>query len=152
MNKIIHCKVKLKCDTKYAFEMFTKNELISTWLCKYADIEPVINGKYELFWDDNKEINSTIGCKITAIEPSRLLCFEWKGSLEFSEFMNYSDPLTHVCVLFSQENNDSCEVNLIHSGWKDGENWETARKWFENCWNNLLNVLQKKIEKKEWLL
>lgn len=63
MNKIIHCKVKLKCDTKYAFEMFTKNELISTWLCKYADIEPVINGKYELFRSFNSCLRTVFSGK-----------------------------------------------------------------------------------------
>jgi len=69
MTKILHHSVRLNCDTHRAYEMFTVNKLLQSWLTKLADVEPVVGGKYELFWDpEDKENNSTIGCKITAIE------------------------------------------------------------------------------------
>ena len=46
-----------------------KNSKVQTWLAQSADINPYLGGKYELFWDiGNKETNSTINCKITAID------------------------------------------------------------------------------------
>jgi uncharacterized protein YndB with AHSA1/START domain len=128
--------------------MFTKNSNIQRWSADSADIEPCVGGKYELFWDiDNKKNNSTIDCKITALESNKLLCFEWKGPEQFSHFMNQAEPLTHVSVLFipDYENDDVTEIHLIHTGWKSDENWEKARIWFENVWINALDNLKNVI-------
>ncbi|MFT4147005.1 MAG: SRPBCC domain-containing protein [Mobilitalea sp.] len=148
MDRIIHCKVRLNCSRQQSFEMFTKNSNIQLWLADSADIEPYVGGKYELFWDiDNKKINSTIGCKITALESNKLLCFEWKGPEQFSHFMNIAEPLTHVTVLFipDYENDNLTEIHLIHTGWKSDENWEKARIWFEYVWINALENLKNKV-------
>ena len=104
MNRILHHHVRLNCSPHKAFEMFTVSKLLESWLVSpykgsHADIEPRVGGKYEIFWDpDSREKNSTVGCKITAIEPDKFLSFEWKGPPEFEHFMNKSDPLTHVVV------------------------------------------------------
>lgn len=148
MDKIIHCKVMLNCSQEKAFEMFTKNSKVQTWLAESADIKPYLGGKYELFWDiGNKETNSTINCKITAIEMNRILCFEWKGPEQFSHFMNVAEPLTHVSVLFipDHENENGTEFHLIHTGWKSDDNWEKARMWFDSVWINALDNLKKKV-------
>lgn len=127
--------------------MFTKNSNIQAWLANETDIEPYAGGNYELFWDvDNKEINSTIGCKITVFETNKLLCFEWKRPEQFSHFMNTADPLTHVTILFIPENDNVTEIHLIHTGWKSDENWEKARTWFESVWTNALEGLEKVVE------
>jgi uncharacterized protein YndB with AHSA1/START domain len=82
--------------------MFTVNEYVQSWLAPLAEIEPRVGGKYELFWDlDDKQNNSAIGCKITAIEQDAFLSFEWKGPKQFKRFMNSADPLTHVVVIFN---------------------------------------------------
>ncbi|MFX0080068.1 MAG: SRPBCC domain-containing protein, partial [Candidatus Hermodarchaeota archaeon] len=97
MEKVIHCSTRLKCPPEEAFKMFIDNKLLPTWLPELAEIEARVGGKYELFWDPNdRENNSTIGCKVTAIAPNRLLAFEWKGPIEFKKLMNGVDPLTHV--------------------------------------------------------
>jgi uncharacterized protein YndB with AHSA1/START domain len=145
MDKIIHCKVRLNCNQKRSFEMFTNNSDVQSWLAELADIEPYVGGKYELFWDpDNKTINSTIDCKITAVDNNKLLCFEWKGPVQFEHIMNKAVPLTHVSVLFlPDDNNDnSTEVHLIHTGWGSDEDWEKARRWFDSVWTNALESLK----------
>src|SRR5947209_10956789 len=101
MNKIIHCRVRLCCDAQRAFEMFTVKEHLESWLTTLAAVEPVPGGKYELFRDvDDRDHNSTSGCRVTALEPGRFLSFEWKGPVEFERLMNSADPLTHVVVFF----------------------------------------------------
>jgi uncharacterized protein YndB with AHSA1/START domain len=152
MEKIIHCSTRVKCDTQQAFEMFTKNELLPTWLSNLAEIELKVGGKYELFWDpNNRETNSTIGCKVTAIEVNRLIAFEWKGPTEFQDFMNNADPLTHVVVLFVECTEDSkfyTKVHLVHSGWRSSTAWEEARKYFERAWKIALKKLRAVIKSK----
>jgi uncharacterized protein YndB with AHSA1/START domain len=150
MNRIIHHSVLLRCDAQRAFEMFTVNELLQSWLTALAEVEPVVGGKYELFWDPaNKESNSTIGCKVTAIEPGKYLSFEWKGPEQFQHFMNDADPLTHVVVFFLPSDEGSApstEVHLLHSGWGSSAESEEARLWFKRAWANAFEELRKRVD------
>ena len=139
MNKILYHTVKLKCDVLTAFSYFTVNEKLQSWLTVRADVEPVVGGKYELFWvPEEPEYDSTTGCKITVLETGKILAFEWKGPRQFSGFMNAADPLTHVVVSFiptGTPNEPETVIRLVHTGWRDTEKWEEARLWFEKAWN-----------------
>jgi len=147
MNRILYHSTQLNCDVRQAFNMFTMNEHLQSWLAEIADVEPKLGGKYELFWDpDDKKNNSTIGCRITAIEKNKFLTFEWKGPTQFKNFMNEANPLTHVVVFFL-----SCdetivkpctEVHLIHAGWRDSAEWEEARLWFKEAWDAAFDRLR----------
>ncbi|HET9918388.1 MAG TPA: SRPBCC domain-containing protein [Ktedonobacteraceae bacterium] len=138
MDKIIHQTVRLHCGAQRAFEMFTVNECLQSWLATLAEVEPEGGGKYELFWNPNeREQASTLGCKVTAIEPEQLLAFEWKGPPQFSHVMNTADPLTHVVVCFVPSDElftASTDIHLIHSGWHSTWEWELARQWHIRAW------------------
>ena len=134
MDKIIYRSVTLRCNSDEAFDQFTVNSNLEKWLTVSADVEPKVGGKYELFWNPkDKENDSTIGCKVLAITPGKFLNFEWKGAKQFKHFMNNVRPLTNVSVFFIP-NRGSTEVHLIHTGWREGPDWEEARKWFEKAW------------------
>lgn len=135
--------------------MFTVNRFLESWLVTpysesgHAEVEPVVGGKYELFWDPtNRENNSTLGCKTTAIEPDEFLAFDWKGPAEFKHFMNDADPVTHAVVFFLPVGNDSepwTDVHLIHSGWRNSPEWEEARVYFQKAWGSALSNFAKKV-------
>ena len=154
MDQIIHVSAPLRCDAGRAFELFSISELVAAWLVKpysssgRAEIEPKIGGKYELFWDpENPQRDSTIGCKVTAIEAGKFLSFEWKGPVQFSQFMNDADPLTHVVVFFTPTDSASTEVHLIHSGWRSLPEWEEARKYFEAAWSSAFENLRQIVNR-----
>ena len=113
MQKIIYLTSEVKGSKEEAFDYFLN--------AKYAPeaiIETKVGGKYETYWNPpEREDNSTIGCKITALEKNKLLAFEWKGPVNFKEFMNTCDPLTHVTIFFSEVKKESekfTKVNLLH--------------------------------------
>jgi hypothetical protein len=149
MDRIIYQHGRLSCDVHRAFEMFTVNHLVESWLAPVAEVEPVEGGRYELFWNpENREQDSTIGCKVTALEEDRFLSFEWKGPTQYSHFMNDADPLTHVVVFFIPQTEGSVphtEVHLVHSGWRSSEEWEEARQWFERAWRAAFEELERQV-------
>ena len=151
MDKVLHKSIRIRCNTDKAFELFTDNQHLASWFPTEAEVEPVVGGMYELFWDpDDKENNSTIGCKVTAIELGKLIAFEWKGPLEFKEYMNNADPLTHVVVLFLPFDKGSesyTEVHVIHSGWRSNSDWEKACEFFDWAWGEELQELKEYVEK-----
>ncbi|MFX1410159.1 MAG: SRPBCC domain-containing protein [Promethearchaeota archaeon] len=149
MEKIILIKEEIDCDIYSAFNLFTLKELLESWLTEKAEIEPKVGGKYELFWEpDNREKNSTIGCKITAIEKNKFLSFEWKGPVQFKSFMNVADPLTHVIVFLSSDSNDQDKttIHLFHTGWRMDQEWQEARIYFQNAWSKALDLLKEKVK------
>lgn len=146
MDKIIYLKTVLDCNPGRAFEMFTVNELLEFWLTMKADVEPVGGGKYELFWNpENREIDSTIGCKVTAVETGKFIAFEWKGPAQYRDFMNTADPLTHVVTFFIPDG-DKTEVHLVHSGWRGAPEWEEARRWFVKMWGASFDQLKEQVK------
>ena len=148
MQKIIQIEMELNCDVSQAFELFTVSEKLESWLPEKAEVEPKVGGNYELFWDpQNREINSTIGCKITSIKKDKFLSFEWKGPEKFQSFLNFCDPLTHVVVVFSSSSDDPQKTTLFlfHSGWRDGPEWQKALDYFEKAWSGALTNLNEKL-------
>jgi len=135
-NRIIHHKVRLGCRPAGAFRFFTRAELLERWLTVRARVEPRLGGRYELFWSpEHPEFDSTVGCRITAFVPNRLLAFEWKGPKQYRRFMNRADPLTQVTVaFFPHASGKGTEIHLIHTGWRDTRLWEEARLWFDRSW------------------
>jgi len=152
MENIILIKEELQCDINTAFKLFTKNELLEKWLTVKAEVDPKVGGKYELFWEsEDRENNSTIGCKVTGIENEHFISFNWKGPTQFKSFMNIANPLTHVIVFFSHNGSepDRTIVHLFHTGWRNTPEWQEARDFFEKAWLNALEGLKEKILSKE---
>ncbi len=142
MDKVIQLTAILNCDVQRAFELFTVSHLIESWLTNVAEVEPVMGGKYELFWEPNdRENNSTIGCRITAIRADHFLSFEWRSPQQYKHFANNADPLTHAVVFFIPENG-STHVHLIHSGWRSAPEWEEARQWQARVWEGAFKELE----------
>jgi uncharacterized protein YndB with AHSA1/START domain len=103
MNKIIHLSAQLACDRKRAFELFTHNPFLERWLAAKAEVAPSVGGAYELFWEpDNRENNSALGGKITALGANHFLSFEWRSPKQFKHFAHQADPPhPRGCMLYS---------------------------------------------------
>ena len=144
-DKIITLNTILNVPKQEAFDYFADNELLEKWLTVKADVEMKEGGKYELFWtpdDPDPTSNSTYGCKVLAVDRPHYFNIEWKGNAEQKGFMNTVRPLTNVTVLFSDMGNNQTKVSLIHTGWREGENWERARRYFINSWTGAFRQLE----------
>jgi uncharacterized protein YndB with AHSA1/START domain len=143
LDRIIHLSAMVSKTPTEAYAYFTENKLLESWLTGVAEVEAKVGGKYELFWQPNdRENNSTIGCRITAIAPTQLLSFQWRSPKQFKSFVNAADPLTHVTVMFIPEPAGT-RVHLVHSGWRSGVEWEQARVWQEKAWAGALKELER---------
>lgn len=145
MDSVIHQSTRLACSRDRAWELFTVSGELESWLTTSAEVEPRIGGKYELFWNPaDRENDSTIGCRVTALSPGELIAFEWKGASQHKTFMNDVRPLTHVTVSIIPVDDEATDVHLVHSGWRDGAEWDEARQWFEQAWASAFEALQER--------
>lgn len=145
MDRVIHCSAELSCPMPRAFAYFTRNDLLQTWLATAADVQPEVAGKYELFWDpSDRENDSTLGCKVTAIAPEIFVAFEWKSPKQFKALANSADPLTHVVVTFTPSQHGT-RVDLVHSGWRSSAKWQAAADWQYQAWQHAFTNLESGI-------
>ena len=134
-DRVIALEVHLPVPPEEAFRYFTENERLEGWLVTEADVTPRVGGLYQLYWEpETPEDNSTIGCRVTALVPDRLIAFQWRSPKQFKAFANGADPLTHVVVSLFPEDAGT-RVHLLHSGWRSGPEWEEARVWQERAWS-----------------
>lgn len=146
-DEVIHVSALLQASPDRTFAYFTDNALLSSWLTAAADVEPKVGGKYELYWEPNdRENNSTIGCRITALAPAQFLAFQWRSPKQFKPFANTADPLTHVAVMFVPEGT-ATRVHLLHSGWRNSPQWEEARVWQERAWSGAFKELERAVNR-----
>lgn len=145
MDKIITKSANLNIPTANAFKYFSENNLLEKWLTVKADVEMKVGGKYELYWtpeDPDQTNNSTHGCKVLSIERPLFFNIEWTGNAEQKKFMNTVRPLTNVTFLFHELESNKTRVTLIHTGWREEDNWESARQWFLQAWTGAFKKLE----------
>lgn len=141
-DRVIHVTALVAVPPARAFEYFTKADLLEGWLTASADVDPQVGGKYELFWEPaDPENNSTIGCRITAVQADQFIAFQWRSPKQFKSFANGADPLTHVVVSFLPEG-PGTRIHLLHSGWRSSAEWEEACIWQERAWTGALKKLE----------
>jgi uncharacterized protein YndB with AHSA1/START domain len=142
VDKIIHVQALVAVPPAKAFAFFTDNKLLQSWLVAAAEVEQKVGGKNELFWEpSDRENNSTIGCRVTALAPAQFIAFQWRSPKQFKSFANTADPLTHVVVSFVPEGAGT-RVHLIHTGWRSTSEWEEARQWQERAWTGAFKELE----------
>jgi uncharacterized protein YndB with AHSA1/START domain len=151
MDKIITVNANLDIPIESAFLYFSENKLLEKWLTVKADVEMKVGGKYELFWtpeDTDPTNNSTYRCKVLAVERPYYFNIEWTGNAQQKKFMNTVRPLTNVTIFFREHCTGKTKVALLHTGWREGDNWESARQFFIQAWAGAFKKLENIVNKK----
>lgn len=135
--------LELPIAAESAWKLWTDSKLLEKWLTTEASVDPKLNGSYELFWDPtNKNENSTLGCRINAFVPNKILGFEWRGPVPFAALMNIKPFPTWVVLSFESTAINKTIIHFRHSGWGVGEDWNKARQWQENAWRMAFKELE----------
>ena len=143
MDRIIQKSLSLEVPLDITYQLFVEKKHLEQWLTEEANIELKVGGAYELFWvPEEKEFNSTAGCKILAFKMNEFLNFEWKGPKQFHGFMNKRDPLTNVSVFFVRDNEKKTIIHLLHTGWESTKQWDEAYDYFDNAWTMAVEKLK----------
>jgi uncharacterized protein YndB with AHSA1/START domain len=140
----------LTATIEHVWRLWTDPQQLCPWFALKANVVAQRGGPYELFWDvDHPDRQSTLGCRITFIQPRQWLGFTWRGPTLFDDLMNESavppPPPTHVAVSFTAKGTQTT-VRVSHTGWLDGERWAEARAWHVHAWNAVFQNLVALVE------
>ncbi len=91
-------EIEIQSSIEKIWNAWTSKAEAEKWLSPRANIEFVVGGKYEFFWNENPKIDSTLGCKIKTIFPAKYLQFEWQCKTEFFGMFQYPHKRTLIDV------------------------------------------------------
>jgi uncharacterized protein YndB with AHSA1/START domain len=130
------------------WDAWTTAEGLTSWLCLRARVEPVVGGRYELFWCEDEsrpESDSTLGCRVLSIDRPRLLEFTWRGSDAVADVMNVEGAAETAVRVVLKPTPTGTRLEVVHYGWGDGPGWQDARSWFDRAWQGALEQLRARL-------
>jgi uncharacterized protein YndB with AHSA1/START domain len=140
----------LNASIDRVWRVWTDPEQLCPWFALKANVVPKRGGPYELFWDPtHQDRMSTLGCRVTFIQPQQWLGFTWRGPTMYDDLMNENavppPPPTHVTVNFAR-NGERTVVRVSHTGWLEGKRWAEARDWHLRSWKAVFQNLAAFLE------
>ena len=149
----ISVEQKVNASIDRVWQAWTDSIQTGIWFAARANIQPERGGAYELFWDlAHPERDSTLGCRVTFVQPQKWLGFTWRGPSIFDDLMNENasppSPPTHVTVQFEAQGNQTA-IRVTHVGWGDSPRWNEARNWHIRAWAGVIQNLAAFLEGRE---
>jgi uncharacterized protein YndB with AHSA1/START domain len=146
----IDIQIVIENPAARVFDAWLNPNLLERWLTHKANVQREVGGKYELFWDEkNMEHNSTRGCTITELVPDREISFSWRGPQQYAELMK---DHTQVFIRLEPQEEGGTLLRFIHTGWGAGPEWDKAREWQAEAWQEAIENLKNMLENTERFL
>jgi len=118
---------------------------LESFFCDHAVVDLRLNGRYELDINPKAPIGhrGSEGCRILSFIPERMLSFTWNAPP--------SQPMmrlrrTVVVLIFSPDGEGKTKLELSHSGWQTGPEWDETFAYFDEAWGAVLGWCQKRFD------
>lgn len=134
-------EIDIAAPLERVWKAWTSTEEAEQWLSPKANVVFKEGGEYEFFWDEDPKCDSTLGCKLLAIEPQRSLRFQWQGKTEFLPMFQKPRGRTEVEVRFSVDG-DVTHVAVEQAETRDLRDWKAYDEWMAGAWEYALNQLK----------
>ena len=140
--KVIRKRTITSASMETTWRYWTTAEGVTTFFVPKATIGNTIGEPYELFFDLKapKGFQGTEGCRILSFEPLKYLAFEF---LAPPRFPNVRRIRSRVDIFFENVlKGGVVKVDLSHSGFLEGEEWDQSFDFFNWSWDLVLGRFQ----------
>jgi len=116
MSKSIHHTLFFPNPPEMIWEYLTKSELMELWLMK-NDFQPVVGHNFQFKTNPlpNLNFDGIVYGKVLEIIPNKKLVYSWKGGPRPGEI-----SMDSIVEWTLTEKNNGTELDLVHSGFKEG--------------------------------
>jgi uncharacterized protein YndB with AHSA1/START domain len=132
-NQTLSFTKSIKAPATEVFRAFTNATSLREWLCDVASVSPRHNGRLYLAWNTGFYVSG----EYVSLEPEKEVVFNWRGK---------NDPFATKVVVTFQTEGDNVQVELNHSGFGAGTDWERIVNEIQSGWEagleNLVSVLE----------
>jgi uncharacterized protein YndB with AHSA1/START domain len=135
---------ELQIPVEDLWAMWTEPPQVEKWLAGGSDIDLRIGGKYRLTGHlASRPIAEPVGGPIVGLEEEYVLKVTWQLPAEVGSAVRDATPPTSLVVLFQPLGPNRTRLRLEQDGWRDGPEWDAARRWQHEAWTEVMNRLKK---------
>ena len=141
MSRVIQKEVILPASLAEVWDAWTTVPGVTTFFAPKAKVELTIGGAYEMYFDPDAPPGSqgSEGCKVLSYLPQQMLSFDWSAP---PHLPNVRKERTWVVILLEELDERRVKVKLTHLGWRGGEEWDEAFRYFLRAWGTVLGRLE----------
>lgn len=143
-DRAISKEILVSASLNDVWEAWTTSKGAMTFFAPKAIIGSAVGEPYEIYFDPADERQGTKGLKILSYLPKETVSFEWNAP---PDLPNVRKIPTQVAIKLSQASPDQVKVELMHTGWREGAEWDRALKYFTRAWNIVLTRLSQRFAK-----
>ncbi len=139
-ERAVTASVVVELPVDEAWQLWTTQEGIASFFAPASNIELRPQGPFELFFAPDAEPGQR-GSEETIIlgyQENRMLSVSWALPPYMTEVRPHH---THLLIRFEPLDGALTRVSLTHSGWGEGEAWDTAFAYFERVWPHVLTSM-----------
>jgi uncharacterized protein YndB with AHSA1/START domain len=125
-------------DPMVAWTAWTTSEEIDAWWGPPAsNVDLRIGGTFEMLFDIDAEPGSQggEGCRYLGYVPGEMISFTWNAPPHLA--LRTSN--TWVVISFSEVEAGS-HVRLVHTGFLEGDDWDSYMDYFQEAWGFVLGL------------
>jgi len=124
---------------------WTTSQGAQTFFAPGARIEATPGGPFEIYFSLNapEGLRGSENCKVHSVVPMKLFAFEWNHPPSIPALR---DVHTLVVIRLEPAGVGQTRVELTHTGWGVGEDWDKAYGYFDRAWDAVLGNLRYRFE------
>ena len=139
-QRAITASVVVDLPAAEAWRLWTTNEGVTSFFAPAAHIELRPQGPFEFYFAPDAEPGQrgSEGTIILGYQENRMLSASWALPPYMADVRPHH---THLLIRFEPLGEARTRVSLVHSGWGEGEAWDTAFTYFERVWPHVLSSM-----------
>jgi uncharacterized protein YndB with AHSA1/START domain len=139
-ERAITASVVVNLPAAEAWRLWTTNEGVTSFFAPAAHIELRPQGPFEFYFAPDAEPGQrgSEGTIILGYQENRMLSASWALPPYMADVRPHH---THLLIRFEPLGEARTRVSLVHSGWGEGEAWDTAFTYFERVWPHVLSSM-----------
>ena len=136
-ERVIRDEVIIEASIDEVWWAWTTAEGARSFFAPACNIEPRVNGAYEMLFDLEAEpgLRGGEGMRILALQPPWMLSFTWNAP---PSLPTVRGQMTHVVVRLAEVGPGQTRVTLSHDGWGNGGEWDEAFAYFSRAWSQVV--------------
>ncbi len=140
----VSTSVVVELPVAEAWRLWTTPDGVASFFAPASNIELRPQGPFELFFlpDAEPGQRGSEGTIILGYQEERMLSVSWALPPYMVEVRPHH---THLLFRFEPLDAERTRVSLTHSGWGEGEAWDTAFGYFERVWPHVLGSMPSAI-------
>lgn len=140
-SRVVRKEVAIDAPLAEVWKAWTTNEGLTSFFGPGAHVEPTPGGPFEIYFSLNapEGLRGSEGCKVHSVVPMKLLAFEWSQPPSIPALRGVH---TLVLLRFEELTPNRVRVEMTHSGWGVGEDWDKAYAYFNRAWDAVLGNLR----------